>query len=814
MFDTSLQRLAASGVPMVVLAAVLSLGPVVPCAADVEPIGAEVADHPSGRWSTIRKSGPTRMLYATAWDTRRDRMLIFGGHPLAFNDVWYLDPSVPEWKEIPTGDPMPSPRFGASAIYDPINDRLVVYGGWTNGGTFGDVWALSLSGEPSWTQLSPAGPAPLSRTYHAAVYDPVNHRMVVFGGHYSGGYDGPVVFLEDTWTLSLGDSPAWTRVSGPQPSARNLMSGAYDPIHQRMIIFGGWTGVGYLSDTWSLSLAGTPSWTRLSTSTAPSPRREYALAYDSETDRMVLFGGFTGFSLADPLGRLDDVWQLDGQTNHWQFVQSGQSPATRRCSAGAVFDPVGRRMIVLGGYGLNPSGQLDYLNQTLALSLSGTPGWADLFGSPLAPSRRREGAAVYDPDHEQMIQFSGTQPAGPLDSDVWRLSLNGPPQWTREVVPDGPTSRHGHAAVWDSPRHRMLMMGGYDDQVGTFGNDMWALTLGPVPAWTPLATTGTPPSPRMMFGMVHDTREDRLLIFGGHPTFLNDVWELPLSGPDALQWNQLTPSGVPPAPRWGMSMVYDRDHDRAIIFGGTSSGGTGRNDTWALDLRGGDVEWTELETGVARPAPRFVHSAIFDEKRGRMVIYGGATGSNFLDDVWEMSPSRHRARWEPMAPDGESPGTRDLHSAVYDPEGDRMVVFGGFRYPSEYFNDTWFLEWGRGRNHDDDDDDGGDIIVNKGGGPMSAPSASASAVLALTRIHPNPSSGPISITFSLPRNDPATLELVDVAGRVVQRREVGALGPGTHTVSMGRQERVSAGIYFISLTQGGERLYRRYSVVR
>jgi len=45
-----------------------------------------------------------------------------------------------------------------------------------------DVWSLSLAETPTWTQLTPTGALPIARDAQSAIYDPVRDRMVVFGG--------------------------------------------------------------------------------------------------------------------------------------------------------------------------------------------------------------------------------------------------------------------------------------------------------------------------------------------------------------------------------------------------------------------------------------------------------------------------------------------------------------------------------------------------------------------------------------------------------------------------------------------------------
>ena len=86
--------------------------------------------------------------------------------------------------------------------------------------------------------------------------------------------------------------------------------------------------------------------------------------------------------------------------------------------------------------------------------------------------------------------------------------------------------------------------------------------------------------------------------------------------------------------------------------------------------------------------------------------------------------------------------------------------------------------------------------------------------LALEGARPNPASGPLQVAFALPQSAPATLELLDVAGRQVLAREVGSLGPGQHVIRLGECGCTPPGIYWLRLTQAGCQLTRRAVIVR
>jgi hypothetical protein len=85
---------------------------------------------------------------------------------------------------------------------------------------------------------------------------------------------------------------------------------------------------------------------------------------------------------------------------------------------------------------------------------------------------------------------------------------------------------------------------------------------------------------------------------------------------------------------------------------------------------------------------------------------------------------------------------------------------------------------------------------------------------ALTGPRPNPSVGEVSAVFSLPDATPARLELMDIAGRRIATREVGALGPGNHVVPLAPGHPLPGGIYLLRLTRGGRSLSARVIVLR
>lgn len=86
----------------------------------------------------------------------------------------------------------------------------------------------------------------------------------------------------------------------------------------------------------------------------------------------------------------------------------------------------------------------------------------------------------------------------------------------------------------------------------------------------------------------------------------------------------------------------------------------------------------------------------------------------------------------------------------------------------------------------------------------------AEARLALRGALQNPARAErCEISFSLADASPAQLEMFDVAGRRVFRRDVGVFGPGWHSVCAGCDARIASGIYHLRLVQAGQTLTAR-----
>jgi hypothetical protein len=555
---------------------------------------------------------------------------------------------------------------------------------------------------------------------------------------------------------------------------------------------------------------------------------------------MVMFGGIGGSGQSG-----NDLWALSlAGAPAWSTLAPGGGPPSDRQDHVAIYDPIRDRMVIYGGQWIPDyydSSPFRPLGDVWALSLSGTPTWTQLAPTGTPPDMWFSTCAIYDPVRDRMVMFGGSNSAGYHDSvvnDVWALSLSGSPAWT-QLTPDGtpPIARMGQAGIYDPIRDRMIVFGGDDDN-GTILSDTWALSLTGSPTWTKLTPADTPQGPRAYHTAVYDPVQDRMVVFGGWngSVLLNDVWALSLSG--TPEWTQVAPAGPPPDARAAHSAIYDPVSSRMIVFGGyvgyAGIGDTGfTNDVWTCSLAGSPV-WTEIIPAGTSATARHAHTAIYDPVRDHMVVFAGfgdgffvQASSASLNDTWSLD----------LAADSGQPTATlaSLVSADATAEGIRLVwyVTGGGGSGVTLYRREAATDWmaigpltadGTGflRYEDDSVTPGARygyrLGISEGGTEsyfgetwLQVP---ASAVLALDGMRPNPAVRELAVSFSLPDDSPASLELMDLAGRRVRSIDVGAQGPGHHVISLGNAGTLPAGIYLIRLHHAQRTLVAKAVVMR
>ncbi len=128
---------------------------------------------------------------------------------------------------------------------------------------------------------------------------------------------------------------------------------------------------------------------------------------------------------------------------------------------------------------------------------------------------------AYDAARGVTVMFGGVAPGGLL-GDTWEWDGKA---WTQVMIP-GPQARYGHAMAYDADRQRTVLFGGQNGPAfgqGVLG-DTWEYDG---TAWTQVQPAASP-SPRTFVKMVYDAPRRRMVLFGGYngTQMVNDTWEL------------------------------------------------------------------------------------------------------------------------------------------------------------------------------------------------------------------------------------------------------------------------------------------------
>jgi hypothetical protein len=317
----------------------------------------------------------------------------------------------PTWLQLaPSGFP-PVARYGQSAIMDSAHDVMTVFGGtdWTLG--LNDTWILAGAdgkrGTPRWYQLATVGAPPVA-SYSTGMYDPTSDRMIIYGG--ATGMDVWVLTDPNAQTTTR---PTWTQLktSATVENMPSVLTGyeqcTYDPIRNVMMVYDSTAGVWVL--THANGLGGTPTWTMLSTTgNGPSGRSAFSTVYDPTSNRMIVFGGQGGGV------DFNDMWALtnaNGQSGTPAWIPLPTGTATKpapRSAHTAVYDPANDAMTIFSGNG-QPA---DTWTATHASGVTQPPVWKLVDNGALGPLPRLYESTVLDTNSLSMIVFGG------LDTDI------------------------------------------------------------------------------------------------------------------------------------------------------------------------------------------------------------------------------------------------------------------------------------------------------------------------------------------------------------------------------------------------------------
>lgn len=388
--------------------------------------------------------------------------------------------------------------------------------------------ASPWAAEPTSTTSTPA---PSARASIAMAYDSESDRVILFGGNTNPG--NPGVLSAETWAYDL-DTETWRTMNPPvAPPGLGASGMAYDVQSDRVILFGGYTS-GFAdqpdqvvtNETWAYDF-NSDSWTERTPVLSPSARSAPSMTYNVRSDRIVLVGGYDGSS------SLRDTWTYDYDSDTWQAMAPTTTPTTGD-SAAIAYDAESDRAIVFGGAFGGPAVPPPHgdNNKTWAYDLTNNT-WTEQF-PPQNPPKRWVAAATYDSFSDRVVLFGGIQglvPNPPPLGDSWAYDQN-TNTWTEMNPSVRPAARCCHAMAYDSKADRIVLFGG---RTTRFENDTWAYDI-EQDLWIPLTRPSAPAGLRVAAG---DSRVDLSWIApsstGGVPIMNYRIYRGTMSGTPTLQ---------------------------------------------------------------------------------------------------------------------------------------------------------------------------------------------------------------------------------------------------------------------------------------
>jgi len=350
----------------------------------------------------------------------------------------------------------------------------------------------------------------------------------------------------------------WLNRSATGPPKREGFAMAYDAFNQKTVMFGGMDAMlNFLDDTWEYDY-GTNTWTEIFPSTKPSPRADHKMVYDSFNQVIVLFGGW--FDDGMNLYIYDHTWEYDVTTKEWAQVFPATKPSARASHA-MTYDSANQRVILFAGV---DDMTMTIYSDTWAYNAA-SDSWAPRASGPGA---RLLHAMAYDSTNNVHVLHAGFGISGMTPiyyDDTWEYNY-GTNSWveTTDLMGPSPGHRIKHTMAFHAGVHWTILFGGVDSQVADYKNDTWAYDptmVAPKFEWWPdgYAPPVLAPEPRQGHGMVYDSVNDLILLFGGvgeTSGLLSETWELITStvyvSLGSMESDGCNSGELPPEPKWGM----------------------------------------------------------------------------------------------------------------------------------------------------------------------------------------------------------------------------------------------------------------------
>lgn len=297
-------------------------------------------------------------------------------------------------------------------------------------------------------------------------------------------------------------------------------------------------------------------------------RAQASYAYDTDAERVVMFGGYTHWTLS----LNSDVWTLDPATSQWASVYSGSGPSGR-CAASMSYNTLARDFLLFGGGTIVGE---DGDTWTFQLTGPDTGTWTQI--AVVGPSGRTNAPMVYDSKNNLFALFGGERYVYSL-GDTWVFDPS-TEVWSNKNPSTFPPQRARAAMAYDKKSGKVLLFGGLNKGEGKLLGGTWLYDAS-TNIWQ-IVETIIAPSSRLWPSLASDGN-GAFYFFGGwamdengYGLYLNDTWKFDTA---TMKWTELFPSTSPPAQSQGTLMYLGSR--RFVLVGGWRDSPLG--EVWIYD---------------------------------------------------------------------------------------------------------------------------------------------------------------------------------------------------------------------------------------
>jgi hypothetical protein len=451
----------------------------------------------------------------------------------------------------------PTNTSGVVTAYDSVRDRILIFSGYIASQS-NVLYAYDIAGG-SFSQLSYTGDTPAVREIGDGGFDAVNNRFWFTGGWESGtaasglndvGYIDFSADATGVCTIVRADS------TDQDYFGHSSATSCVDTDRKCLIVWSG-NPEDDIGSSWAYVI----DFNEGVTSNYPvyglniqdhfRPRDATGFVVDEDRNELIIVGGFGRMPDDATIAsgaHMGEVWSYKPSTNRWRYANKGYKTITPREGAVGVYDTTRDRIIVFGGLrGINCLSNsvwaltADASGNYLATKLNPT-------GTP--PANQWLGAGCFDSGNNRAIFTCGRVSAS-LINTTFSLSFSGGADgaWTT-LSPSGtpPTAVSQPGYANDTANTRLWLYGGATNTGGTSVSSQllhfnYSTTSG---VWTTPSSSGG--TARRGGVMGYDASNARLIYWGGH-NGTTEIQALEYFNTGGTTWAAASPASSPTARR-------------------------------------------------------------------------------------------------------------------------------------------------------------------------------------------------------------------------------------------------------------------------